>query len=199
MRGGLCVGLLARDGMVPQRFGTRPVPQKCGRPGATPRETGSRKKFALSSLSLEPFFPGTAQFQAMSSRNLRCFVARLLVGVLLFAQLAVAAYACTAAMPDPALAGSVDSSAMVGHGAAAPPTHIDPDQPALCLAHCRSGQQTAGVEPLPIPPLALVAGYFTLESIGLGAEMRGRHVDSAGGVPPIADPPQRILHCCLRI
>lgn len=135
----------------------------------------------------------------MSPRTLRRIVARLLVGVLVYAQLAVAAYACIGALPDPALVVNDDSSVMVGHSGQAQAQHVDPDQPALCVAHCRNGQQNVGAEPMPIPPLALATGYFTLEPMASSTSANAKHMALAGSMPPIADPPQRTLHCCLRI
>ncbi len=135
----------------------------------------------------------------MSPRTLRRIVARLLVGVLVYAQLAVAAYACMSASPGATGVQTGGDSAMVDHGGQAQAQHVDPDQPALCVAHCRKGQQNVGAEPMPIPPLALATGYFTLEPMASSTSANAKHMALAGSIPPIADPPQRTLHCCLRI
>jgi hypothetical protein len=135
----------------------------------------------------------------MNLRTLRRSVARLLVGMLVYAQLAVAAYACVGAATGLAGAGTAEGNFVAGHGGAAQTMQLDPDQPALCVAHCRNAQQTAGVEPPTIPPTVLVAGYFTLEPVVSRAATHGGPVAKAASLPPIADPPQRILHCCLRI
>ena len=101
----------------------------------------------------------------MNLRTLRRSVARLLVGMLVYAQLAVAAYACVGAATGLAGAGTAEGNFVAGHGGAAQTMQLDPDQPALCVAHCRNAQQTAGVEPPTIPPTVLVTGYFTLEPV----------------------------------
>ena len=73
-------------------------------------------------------------------------IARWLLAALLFAQGALAAYAC------PALTSALDSSAAIAQAAAMPadcdrmnqagPMALDLDAPNICLAHCQSGQQS---------------------------------------------------------
>lgn len=123
-------------------------------------------------------------------------LARLLIGVLVYAQLAVAAYAC-------GVGSSPGSDMAMGPAAVQvePLAHdlqMDADQPTLCVAHCRSGQQNADAKPLPVPPLALVAGYFSLKPLSASGE-RDSTVLASGDLPPLADPPHTVLHCCLRI
>lgn len=88
-------------------------------------------------------------------RNRQIF-ATFLVAVLLYAQLAAAAYSCPGVQVPPlaAVAEAMVDCDSHPHG------QMDPDQPQLCKAHCDPGQQssqsgaagllTAGAAPLPV-------------------------------------------------
>lgn len=139
------------------------------------------------------------------TRQLRRFVARLLVGALVYAQLALSAYACpplsSGAMdlPDAAIAASV--MLPDGQDADAAPAltvHMDSVQPELCAAHCQSAHQNIEIKPAPSPVLALLASYFTLDPKAQGVG-HARPAGMAASPPPKADPPHAILHCCFRI
>lgn len=123
-------------------------------------------------------------------------VLRVLIGVFVYAQLAFATYACNmgpSGSADVATLGTMGQS----HGPAQP-SQVDPDQASLCAGHCQSDQQNADTRTLPVPPLALVAGYFSLEPLSASGE-RDSIVLASGALPPLADPPHAVLHCCLRI
>ena len=92
------------------------------------------------------------------SRALRKSVSRLLIGVVLFAQLAVASYAC----PGLKVMGSVGkggaATAMhvvvadtTAEPAAMPPgcDQIDTNAANLCAEHCHQGQQSADTANVP--------------------------------------------------
>lgn len=139
------------------------------------------------------------------TRQLLRFVARLLVGLLLYAQLAIGAYACpkpsfdAVGTSDVAMAASATMLEAQEAGVAPELTwHMDSAQPGLCAAHCQSGHQNIDVKPAPSPVLALMAGYFTLEPNAQGAG-HGWPAGLANSPPPQADPPHAILHCCFRI
>ncbi|MBN8507070.1 MAG: hypothetical protein J0L57_00505 [Burkholderiales bacterium] len=137
------------------------------------------------------------------------FIARLLVGVLLFAQFAVAAYACGGAAGS-AMSGAAGAGAgagaemmMAGTALAEPASEnaghgaMDPAQPNLCAAHCQSSQQNAGAKPLPDLPAAVPVSLYPLAPVMSG---RSQRADAATDDPPsMADPPHAVLHCCLRI
>lgn len=130
------------------------------------------------------------------TRSYKRTLARLLLGVLVYAQLAVAAYACgVGSSPG---SDRATGPAAVHVEALVHALQMDADQPTLCVAHCRSGQQNADAKPLPVPPFALVAGYFSLEPLSASGE-RDSPVLASGSLPPLADPPHAVLHCCLRI
>lgn len=157
-----------------------------------------------------------AMITALASRRSIC---RLLIGVLVSTQLAIAAYACNGiarmAMPGQGLpitaamamdrlsaadpAGSVSAAAAnqdegIGPGC----SRLDPALPNLCVAHHQYGQQSAEHTPAPTVPAALLIGLYTLAPPGETSE---RAASAAGpGDPPAAvDPPHAVLHCCLRI
>ena len=145
----------------------------------------------------------------------------MLIGVLLFAQLAVAGYAC------PSLSGmdSMLMSKSLPHSGVAPAMltaavdatpelqpsgmppgcdQIDPDAANLCAEHCRQGQQSVDTSPAPVPAPALSAGILTclypvsiepLHSLGSGRSFPAP--DASVDAAP--EPPHAILHCVFRI
>lgn len=135
-------------------------------------------------------------------------IARLLVGVLVFARVAVSAYACPV-MPASSMNAMNDmgQAAMVGEQARPDPGsdgmpaeswRLDPAQPNLCAAHCQSGQQSVDVKPAPTVPPALPASSYPVVPSALLAEP----APTLAGVdhpPPAVSPPLAILHCCFRI
>lgn len=135
------------------------------------------------------------------------FVARLMIGVMVFAQMALAAHACSVASGR---AGDVagDMTAMGANGAAAPSGIGDEGaadagatMPALqnqCTAHCQSGQQNADGKPAPSPAVALLTIRYTLPALEHGG-VSASQVEAANDPPLAADPPHAVLHCCLRI
>ena len=153
------------------------------------------------------------------TRVFRQFVCRLMLCVLLFGQLAIAAYACPAlsGAPQslPTMAMNVSVATMpdeVGASMAAPPDmsatsdvaamascdQIDDSAANLCVEHCRFGQQSADHASAPTVPAALLTTLYTLpvqpEPFGNGwpsADSKFQRV--------AASPPHAILHCCFRI
>lgn len=124
-------------------------------------------------------------------------VAQLLIGCLLFAQLAVAAYACPGSVPmgapvsmDVANQSMSDSEDMV-MGA------LDPQNANLCAEHCKFGQQSDQASTLTVPAAILLALYFApLEP----APKANLHPATATPSALVAtSPPHTILHCCFRI
>lgn len=151
------------------------------------------------------------------TRMFRRFVCRLMLGVLVFGQMAIAAYACPAlsGMPQsvPTMALNASAAAMPGDAADASMA-VSPDMAAmsdmascdqiddnaanLCVEHCRFGQQSADHASAPTVPAALLTTLYTLpvlpEPLGHGwpsADSKFQRV--------AASPPHAILHCCFRI
>lgn len=143
----------------------------------------------------------------LTPRTTSRFIARLLVGVLLFAQLAVAAYACPVVLngsangPDhAAVMGMGGVTAMQSGGMETKLGGMDPVLPNLCVGHCQFGQQNAdGTSSPTVPvPVALLTSLYTLPSLEQSAGL-ARPIATASGPPSLADPPHAILHCCFRL
>lgn len=137
-------------------------------------------------------------------------IAQLLIGCLLFAQLAVAAYACPSvsgmevqlSMPGSAktdtsrismdLAGtSVSNCDEMAMGP------LDPQNANLCAEHCKFGQQSDQASTLTVPAALLMALYFAPLEPAPKASLRPAAATPSALVA--ASPPHTILHCCFRI
>ena len=146
------------------------------------------------------------------SRALSRTISRLLIGVFLFAQFAVAGYAC------PGLSGMTSmpkgGDAMVMSSAAAPDDasaaksaemapgcdQIDQDAANLCAEHCRFGQQSSDTAPVPAVLAAIPVFLYSVPLepaplLGSGRSMPAPDADLAAAPPP----PHAILHCVFRI
>jgi len=128
-------------------------------------------------------------------RELRRLVCQLLAGMLLFAQLAVAAYAC------PGLAAEVPAVAAASMPEMPGCDQMDPDAAALCAEHCRFGQQSADAAPQPAvqaatPTLLYLLPDLPLLAVGPGGAF---HASPDAAVPAAPPPSHAILHCVLRI
>jgi hypothetical protein len=145
------------------------------------------------------------------SRALSKAVSRLLIGVLLFAQFAVAGYACpglpgTASMPQGDEAMVMPSTAVSDNGKAAKSAdsarscdQIDQDAANLCAEHCRFGQQSADTAPMPVVLAAMptLLYWLPLEPDAVPGSVRSFPAFHAVlAAPP---PPHAILHCVYRI
>ena len=145
------------------------------------------------------------------TRSFLRVVARSLVGVLLFAQMAIAAYACpglstvsktdmdmSAAVVSPGEAsvasGSTDAMGSNCDDMAGP---MDPSSANLCAEHCKYGQQSDQSSTVTVPAALLTELYVTPS------------VSDTTPLPPsaaatlsarvAASPPHAILHCVFRI
>ena len=101
-------------------------------------------------------------------RNLLRIVARSLVGVLLFAQLAIAAYACPglastmaadAQLNDASVAASSAQMQMQMAACDSAARAMDPASANLCAEHCKYGQQSDQAPTLVVPAVVLTALY----------------------------------------
>ncbi|MGR4867839.1 hypothetical protein ACIPRI_03100 [Variovorax sp. LARHSF232] len=139
------------------------------------------------------------------TRSFKQWIGRGLIGLLLFAQLAVAAYACPAlsqARADSTAAVVVrqqqqpqDMAGMNCEQMAGP---ADEAAPNLCAEHCRFGQQQ-GVQPLPQPLPALLVALYVLAPAPAETGMPDlRPATPSDEDLAAAFPPHAILHCCLR-
>ena len=129
------------------------------------------------------------------TRSFRQMLCRVLIGTLLFAQFALAAYACpgTSFMAAAPATGSSDA------GMAMPCADMDKATPNLCAEHCRHGQQAADHAPVLMPMPALFSLLYALPPAvsideGAASTLASPSVASTGAAPPLA-----ILHCRWRI
>ena len=100
----------------------------------------------------------------MFTRTLKRLIARTGIAVVLFAQLAVAAYAC------PTVAGPANSIAAATAGdmhAAMPDCEmIDIGNPNLCSQHCQAGDQSVQTLPqVEVPAFAAVSAFVLIELV----------------------------------
>ena len=133
------------------------------------------------------------------------FIARLLLGLLVTAQFASAAYACSqmtvGSMGVQGYGAVAGANALAGMPVDVWPTEsgsMDLAEANHCLTHCQFGKQDADSASVPTPMVTLLAGDTTLPSM---ARLAGHAtaLTMTNRSPPPADPPHAILHCCLRI
>ncbi len=137
-------------------------------------------------------------------------VCRMLIGVVLFAQLAVSAYACpglssaasmkmqmaAAAAPDGGSTEAATADRQVPNcGDMAGP--MDPEFANLCAEHCHYGQQSDQASTLTVPAVLLNALYVT--PLAPEPVAAPRPAANATSALVAASPPHTILHCCFRI
>ena len=153
----------------------------------------------------------------MISRSWRS-IARLLIAVFVFAQMATVAHACVSLALDAAgvSAGqgpTMASSMPVGRNGqfiAATATADSPyrgapgcsvAEPAVsnvCDAHCQSEQQRVEASSSITVPAAIMTTSYLLPPLDRGTVQRG--LDQTWLAPPdAAVPPHTVLHCCFRL
>ena len=137
----------------------------------------------------------------MSASDLKRLICRLMVGVLLFAQMAVAAYAC------PGGASVVSAARQTMSGDMPPACHQMMAERSgkgageavsnLCVEHCRYGQQSDQTW-TPALPVAVLNSLYVVAAI---PEISRRGLLSRVPIvlPVAGPPPHSILHCCFRI
>lgn len=141
-------------------------------------------------------------------------VARGVIGVLLTAQLAIAAYACPALAAATATAANAQipaSNALPDeHGAADIGTpmaanghcedmigSLDPSAPNLCAEHCKNGQQSDQARTLSVPA-AVFSPLYLAPPVPVKAPPP-RPAAATISALVAASPPHAILHCVYRI
>jgi hypothetical protein len=142
------------------------------------------------------------------SRALKQLVNRTLVGLLLFMQLAVAAYACPTLFPvvteaqERAMSSAVHEP-MAGDAnshmqAMGDCMETDKDNPNLCAGHCHYGQQNFDRASTPSVSPALLTGLYVIP-LPQEKAVLGLRVITSDVLPSAAPPPLAVLHCCFRI
>lgn len=117
----------------------------------------------------------------------RRFIARLAIALMLFMQLAVAAYACPSAAKVYGSSQTMESSAMEMAGGCCPT--LDPADPNLCLEHGQQGNQTTGVNHPPAPlgfdlPLLAVVPAVELTAVPMLPDILPEFLTRTTAPPP---------------
>jgi hypothetical protein len=140
------------------------------------------------------------------SRSLTSQICRVLIGVLLFAQLAVSAYACPGLTPKAASLGADMGMLMpVAHqsadygNAASGCNQMDPNAANLCLEHCRAGHQSSDTAPVPVDFATTPALLYVIPNEPELLTGSSPSLLAADSLVSSAPPPHAILHCVLRI
>jgi hypothetical protein len=128
-----------------------------------------------------------------TSRPLRFAAALIALVSVLFAQLAVAGYACPGLKIDISL--SMQGKMHDGMSGCA---GMDQKQPNLCHAHDQVGNQSLDKPDLPlVQPFIAAAMVTNLSSIDI--DPTGPYQISHESLTQATAPPHAILHCCYRI
>ena len=134
-------------------------------------------------------------------RALKHWICQLMVGVILFAQMSVAAYAC----PSNVVSGNAPADAITAMGVMVDCEQMDDgmgrqlDQanPGLCAEHCHPTQQSDHTQ-APTVPAALLIALYTV-ALTVDASRPDGLAPTADSRLHAAPPPLSILHCCFRI
>lgn len=141
------------------------------------------------------------------TRSFLRLVSRLLIGVVLLAQMAISAYACpalavtkaqmllVAAGDQPVVSNDAGVQAMTDCADMA--GGMDPSFPNLCAEHCHQGKQSDQAPTLTVPAVLLCALYVTAFALEPPTAL-GPAADATSALVA-ASPPHTILHCCFRI
>lgn len=148
-----------------------------------------------------------------ATQSFKRLICRVLIGLFVFAQLSVAAYACPDLSGSGAHHSDNEPSASVemvsdttgadgpAHGLHTSGEHryvgMDPGSPNLCMGHCQAGNQSVDYTPAPTVSPALMTVMYTLPPAE-EAVAAPRTSLLLGGQPGASEPPHAILHCCFR-
>lgn len=144
--------------------------------------------------SVGRWFRGKINIEMNRSPSLRYAAALFAIFSLLFAQLAVAAYAC------PNLGSAQYSEAVQGAMAMSPDCQqLDMEQPSLCHAHEQAGNQSLDKPQAPAVPAfiaaALVQTVLPIDAVFPPDSLTPRPLY----LTRATDPPISIRNCCFRI
>lgn len=144
--------------------------------------------------------PGERRLRSMRAlRRHRGWLSGWLIALVLFTQLATAAYACPQLSPasDDAAAAMVAMPDCEG----SMPTSMDPDQPQLCKAHCETGKTSVNsqVAALDAPPaMAVGAALVGIVDVADAAQLAATMPASVADGPPVGSPPLYLSFLVLR-
>jgi hypothetical protein len=127
-------------------------------------------------------------------RTLSKLICRVLIGVFVFAQFAVAGYTCPGfgqAAPQ-SIEMQTEASSVPAGGC----DQMDQQAPNLCAEHCHFGQQSSDTPSVPAVFAPLPALLYVLPE---AQDAYGHASFPRDLLPVAAPPPHAILHCVLRI
>ena len=145
------------------------------------------------------------------SRSISKTISRLLIGMLLFAQFAVASYACPGLKGMGSMATSGTGTVMLSAAADAAPVpepagippgcdQMDLDAANLCAEHCHPGQQSADRASAPVVALGIPIFLYSLSLEPQHSLGSGRSLPAAvARLDAAPEPSHAILHCVFRI
>ena len=130
-------------------------------------------------------------------RALNKLICRMLVGVFLFGQLAVAGYACPGLgqAPFPVMQAQASAPESMPTGC----DQMDPKAANLCAQHCHFGQQSTDTAAVPVVLAPMPALLYVLRTEDDAAGGRGPSLRTRDPLLAAAPPPHALLHCVLRI
>lgn len=138
-------------------------------------------------------------------RTARRLVAWLMVGLLVFAQTALATHACSIAFTGPSemqgqpvFSGTNEATLADAHAQESGAGRSKVALTNLCVGHCQPAQPDAADRSATIPPPASSTAFYTLHPLTKSASI-ARRTTAAAPPATLADPPHAILHCCWRI
>jgi hypothetical protein len=132
-------------------------------------------------------------------RGHRGWLSGWLIAVMLFTQLATAAYACPQLALEPGNAAAT-MAAMPGCDGSMPAS-MDPDQPQLCKAHCEAGKTSVNSQvAAPDAPPAMAVGAALVGSVDVAeaAQLAATMPASVAEGPPPGSPPLYLSFLVLR-
>jgi hypothetical protein len=132
-----------------------------------------------------------------SLRTLSKLICRVLVGVFLFAQLAISGYAC----PGLGQTGIADMGQQAQQSAPMPEgcDQLDQKAPNLCAEHCKVGQQSSDTAPVPVVIAPALTLLYVLPDEVQAVDGTGLSGTSSDPLIAASPPPHALLHCVLRI
>lgn len=133
-----------------------------------------------------------------ASRRHRARLSGWLIAVLLFTQLATAAYACPQLAPAPA---DAVAAMAVMPGCDGMPASMDPEQPQLCKAHCEAGKTSVNSQvaaPDAPPAMAVGAALVGIVDLADAAQLAASMPASLADGPPVGSPPLYLSFLVLR-
>lgn len=134
------------------------------------------------------------------TKAFRRLICRLMIGVMLLAQISIAAYACPGLAASMAMQSDLPAMTADMAGCDQMPemaVSVDKTLPNLCAEHCHQGHQSDQTQVPALPALALISLY-TVDQIVRTSELAGPTLLAQYVPLAAAPPPLSILHCCFR-